>query len=74
MTLTYLLVTPIGKRYYGAAMRPSELAASMEALRKKGIIPLAKAFYCDFAQMISLCQDDLDNPGQFDSVKDLCKN
>jgi hypothetical protein len=53
-------------------MRPSEFAASTETMWKKGIIELSKPFYYDVAQMISLFHDYLDNPRQFDSVKDLC--
>jgi hypothetical protein len=66
------LVTPIEKTYYSAVTRPSEFAASMETMWKKGIVALSKAFHYDVAQMISLFQDHLDNPRQFHSVKDLC--
>jgi hypothetical protein len=69
---TYFLVTPIGKTYYSAVTRPSEFAASMETMWKKGIVTLSKAFHYDVAQVISLFQDYLDNPRQFHSVKDLC--
>jgi hypothetical protein len=71
---TCFLVTPIGKRYYSAVTRPSEFAASMETMWKKGAVTLSKAFHYDVAQMISLFQDYLNNPRQFDSVKDLCTN
>jgi hypothetical protein len=64
------LVTPIGKGYYGAVTRPSELAARMEEMWKKGIVTLSKAFHSDAAQMTNLFRNDLDNPHQFDSVKD----
>jgi hypothetical protein len=53
---------------------PSEFAASMETMRKKGSVTLLKAFHHDVAQMISLFQNCLDNPRQFHSVKDLCTN
>jgi hypothetical protein len=66
------LVRPIGKRYYSAVTLPSEFAAIMETIWKKGAVTLLKAFYYDVAQMISLFQDYLDNPRQFHSVKDLC--
>jgi hypothetical protein len=68
------LVTPIGKRYYSAVTRPNEFAASMETMRKNGVVTLSKAFHYDVAQIISLFQDYLNNPRQFDSVKDLCTN
>jgi hypothetical protein len=71
---TCFLVTPIGKTSLSAGTRPSEFAASMETMWKKGVITLSKSFHCDVAQMISLFQDYLDNPRQFDSVKDLCIN
>jgi hypothetical protein len=48
------LVTPIGKTYYRTVTRPSEFAASMGTMWKKGVVTLSKAFYCDVAQMISL--------------------
>jgi hypothetical protein len=35
---TCFLVTPIGKRYYNAVTRPSEFAASMETMWKKGVV------------------------------------
>jgi hypothetical protein len=41
---------------------------------KKGVVTLSKAPHYDVAQMISFCQDYLDNPRQFHSVKDLCTN
>jgi hypothetical protein len=63
-------VTPISETYYSAGARPSEFAASMETMWKKGIVTLSKAFHYDVAQMISLFQDYLDNPRQFQSVKD----
>jgi hypothetical protein len=69
---TCFLVTPIGKKCYGAVTGPSEFAASMETMWKKGVITLSKAFHYDVAQMISLFQDYLDNPRQFHSVKNLC--
>jgi hypothetical protein len=68
------LVTPIGKRYDSAVTRPSEFAASMETMWKKGVVTLSKAFHYDIAQMIGLFQDYLNNPRQFHSVKDLCTN
>jgi uncharacterized protein (UPF0210 family) len=68
------LVTPIGKRYYSAATQPSEFAAIMETIWKKGTVTLSKAFHYDVAQMISLFQDYLDNPCEFHSVKDLRTN
>jgi hypothetical protein len=71
---TCFLVTPIGKTYYSAVVRPSEFAASMETMSKKGVITLSKAFHYDVAQMISLFQNYLDNRRQFHSVKDLCIN
>jgi hypothetical protein len=71
---TCFLVTPIGKRYHSAVARPSEFAASMETMWKKGVVTLSKTFYYDIAQMISLFQDYLDNRRQFHSVKDLCMN
>jgi hypothetical protein len=46
----------------------------METMWKNGVVTLSKAFDDDVAQMISLFQDYLDNPRQFDSVKDLCTN
>jgi hypothetical protein len=74
IVVTYFLVTPIGKRYYRVVTRSSEFAASMETMRKRGVVTLSKAFHYDVAQMISLFQDHLDNPRQFHSVKDLCTN
>jgi hypothetical protein len=71
---TCFLVTPIGKRYYSAVTRPSQFAASMETMWKKGVVTLSKAFHYDVAQMISLFQIYLDNPRQFHSVKDLYTN
>jgi hypothetical protein len=71
---TCVLVTPIGKGYYSAVARPSEFAASMETIWKKGVVTLSKAFHYDVAQMICLFQDYLDNPRQFHSVKNLCTN
>jgi hypothetical protein len=71
---TCFLATPIWKRYYNAVTRPSEFAASMETMRKKGVVTLSKAFHYDVTQMIGLFQDYLDNPRQFHSVKDLCTN
>jgi hypothetical protein len=71
MTFTCFLVTPIGKRYYSAVTRPSEFAASMETMWKKGFVALSKTFFYHVAQMTSLFQDYLDNPRQFHSVKDL---
>jgi hypothetical protein len=71
---TCFLVTPIGKRYYSAVTRPSEFAASMKTMWKKGVVTLSKAFHYDVAQMISVFQDHLDNPRQFHSVKDLFTN
>jgi hypothetical protein len=68
------LVTPIGKRYYGVVMRPSEVAASMETMWKKGVATLSKALHYDVAQITSLFQDYLDNPCWFHSVKELCTN
>jgi hypothetical protein len=68
---TCFLVTPIGKTYYSIVTRSSEFAASMETMWKKGVVTLSKAFHYSVAQMISLFQDYLDNPGQFHSVKDL---
>jgi hypothetical protein len=69
---TYFLVTPIGKTYHSGITRPSEFAAIMETIWKKGVVTLSKAFHYDVAQMISLFQDYSDNPRQFHSVKDLC--
>jgi hypothetical protein len=46
----------------------------METIWKKGVVTLAKAFYYDVAQTISVFQDYIDNPSQFGSVKDLCTN
>jgi hypothetical protein len=69
---TCFLVTPVRKTYYSAVTRPSEFAASMETMWKKGVVTLSKAFHHDVAQMISLFQDYLDNPRQFHSVKGLC--
>jgi hypothetical protein len=69
---TCFLVMPIRKTYYSAVTRPSEFAASMETMWKKGVVTLSKAFHYDVAQMISLFQDYLNNPRQFHSVKDLC--
>jgi hypothetical protein len=61
---TCFLMTPIGKTYYSAVTRPSEFAAGMETMWKKGLVTLSKAFYHDVAHMISLFQDHLDNPRQ----------
>jgi hypothetical protein len=69
---TCFLVTPIGKRYYSAVTRPSEFAASIETMWKKGVVTLSKAFHYDVAQMTSLFQDYVDSQCQFHSVKDLC--
>jgi hypothetical protein len=71
---TCFLVTLIGKTYYSVVTRPSEFAASMETMWKKGLVTLSKAFHYDIAQMISLFQDYLDNLRQFHSVKDLYTN
>jgi hypothetical protein len=71
---TCFLVTPIGKRYHSAVKQPSESAASLETMWKKGVVTLTKMFYCDVAQMISILQDFLDNPRQFGALKDLCTN
>jgi hypothetical protein len=71
---TCFLVTPIGKTYYSVVTRPSEFAASMKTMWKKGVVTLAKPFHHKVAQMISLFQDYLDNPRQFHSVKDLYTN
>jgi hypothetical protein len=68
------LVTPIGTTYYSAVTPPSEFAASMETIWKKGVVTLSKAFHYDVVQMISLFQDYLDNPRQLHSVKNLCTN
>jgi hypothetical protein len=65
MIFTCFLVTPIGKRHHDVVARPIKLAASMETIWKKSVVTLSKAFYYDVAQMISLFQDYLDNPGQF---------
>jgi hypothetical protein len=51
---TCFLVTQIGKRYYSAVTQPSEFAASMETMWKKGVVTLSKAFHYDVTQMISL--------------------
>jgi hypothetical protein len=67
-------VAPIRKRYYSAVTQPSEFAASMETMWKKGVVTLSKTFHYDIAQMISLFQDYLDTHHQFHSVKDLCTN
>jgi hypothetical protein len=74
MIFTCFLVTPIGKRYYSAVTLPSEFAAIMETIWKKGVVTLLKAFYYDVVRMNTLFQDYLDNPHQFGSVKDLCIN
>jgi hypothetical protein len=71
---TCFLVTPIKKTYYSAVTRPSEFAASMETMWKKGVVTLSKAFHYDVAQIISFFQDYLDNPRQFHSVKNLYTN
>jgi hypothetical protein len=71
---TCFLVTPIGKTYYSAVTRPSQFAASMETMWKKGAATLSKAFSCDVVQMTSLFQDYFDDPRQFHSVNDLCTN
>jgi hypothetical protein len=73
MIFTYFLVTPIGKRHHYIVARPIKFTASMETMCKD-VVTLSKAFHYDVAQMISLFQDYLDNPRQFDSVKDLCTN
>jgi hypothetical protein len=52
--VTCFLATPIGKRYYSAVTRPSEFAASMETMWKKGVVTSSKAFHYDVAQMVSL--------------------
>jgi hypothetical protein len=56
--VTCFLVTPIGKRYYSDVTQPSGFAARMEAMWKKGVVTLTKAFSYDVAQMISLFQDN----------------
>jgi nitrate reductase gamma subunit len=61
---TCFLVTPIGKRYYSAVTRPSQFAASMETMWKKGLVTLSKAFHYGVTQMISLFHDYL---GSIDS-------
>jgi hypothetical protein len=71
---TWFLATPIRKSYDGVVRRPSEFAASVETMWKKGVVRLSKAFHYDVAQMISLFQDYLGNPRPFHSVKDLCTN
>jgi hypothetical protein len=48
------LVTPIGKTYDNPVTRPSEFAASMEMMWKKGIVTLSKAFHYVVTQMTSL--------------------
>jgi hypothetical protein len=68
------LVTPIGKTCYSAVTRPSEFAASMETMLKKGLVTLSKAFSYDLTQMISRFQDLSDHARQVGSVKDLCTN
>jgi hypothetical protein len=67
-------VTPTGKRHYSAVTRPSEFAATMETIWKKGFAILSKTFHYDVAQMTCLFQDHLDNPHEFASVKALCTN
>jgi hypothetical protein len=71
---TYFLVTSIRKTYYSVVTRPSEFAASMKTMWKKGVVTLSKALHYDVAQMISLFQDYLDNPRQFHSVMYSCIN
>jgi hypothetical protein len=71
---TCFLVMPIRERYYNTITRPSEFAASIETMWKKGVATLSKALHFDVAQMTSLFQDYLDNPRQFHSAKDLCTN
>jgi hypothetical protein len=71
---TCFLVTPIRKTYYSAVTRPSEFAASMKTMWKKGLVTLSKVFCYDVAQMINLFQDYLDNQRQFISMKDLWTN
>jgi hypothetical protein len=68
------LVTPAGKKYYGAIERPSRFAASMEAMWQQGINTLAEVSSYNVAEMIILFQDYLYNPRQFDSVKDPYSN
>jgi hypothetical protein len=46
----------------------------METMWKMDVVTLLKAFHYDVAQIISLFQGYLGNPGQFHSVKDLCAN
>jgi hypothetical protein len=74
ITFTCFLMTPIRKRYYSAVTQSSEFAASLEAMWKKGVVTLSKAFHYDVAQMINLFQDYLDSQHQFHAVKDLCTN
>jgi hypothetical protein len=68
------VVTPTGKKYCGALERPSPFTVSMEAMWQQGIDTLAKVFSHDAAEMIGLFQNYLDNPRQFDSMKDLHSN
>jgi hypothetical protein len=51
---TCFLVTPMENRYHSAITRPSEFAASMGTMWKKGVVTLSKAFHYDITQMISL--------------------
>jgi hypothetical protein len=68
------LVTPAGKKYYGAIERPNQFAASMEAMWQQGIDTLAKMSSYDIAKMIRLLQDCVYNPRQCDSMRDLYSN
>jgi hypothetical protein len=46
----------------------------MEAIWQQGINTLVKVFPYDAVDIMRLSQDDLHNPRQFDSVKDLYSN
>jgi hypothetical protein len=71
---TCFLVTPVGKRCYGAVPRRSAFAACMETMWNQGLATLATAFSYDIAQTTSLFGHYLDNPLEFGSVKDSYSN
>jgi hypothetical protein len=71
---TCFLATPDGKRYYSDVPRPDAFAASMEAMRNRGVAALATVSSYDVAQMTDLFQNYLSHPRQFGSVVDLFAN
>jgi hypothetical protein len=68
------LVTPAGKIYDGIVRRPSAFTASVEVVWKQGIDALARVFSNNIDQMVSLFQDDVNNPRQFGSVQNRYSN